>query len=468
MFNNKLFYFGATIALCGGLISCAVDACSFDSDYKKANSQACMLPAIIDTGLSVIPKRLSRINGGTLSIRDAKNPGAEVFLAKSGKSVSIGHLNNEGELQRTLKSSELTSFSLGEIELVLPNASTPRSPLKLRINVEPQLSTDKAGANYATKSTEYDLSTKTPGKPVMIGITSSQKIQLISQTVQGENIYTTQVSSTYAAVPNLVLINTEMQSDLFEKTSPDKYVGFSQSKSGFLYAGKNIAGSDNVSDLIYYSISGTNIIKNGPTQVSLKDLSFLCSDINGKITGVIADGILKFFEGQSFSKVIPTNHGTNENASIATLKFGIGDLDGDQYPDVAIWHNLTNTISVYTLKGEILEWSPELSKKLQAKSASVLGQNFPSAVRLADIDRDGVDDIILADGERLIILPNDGTGDYEKSIVINAIGSGANALGPISAIAIGQLGGNPKSLPSLALVSSQAKKIAVVLNQSTE
>lgn len=468
MFNNKLLCFGATLALCGGLTSCAADACSFDSDYKKENPQACMLPAIVDTGLFVTPKRLSHTNGGMLLIRDVKNPGAEVFLTKTGKSVSIGHLNNGGELQRTLTSLELNSFSLGEIELVLPNASTPRSPLKLRINVEPQLFADKAGINYATKSTENDLSTRTPGKPVMIGITSSKKIQVISQTIQGNNQYTTQVSSTYKADPSLVSVTTDMQSDLYEKISTDKYVGFAQSKSGFLYAGKNIADQADSSNQIYYSISGTNVIKDGPIQVDLKNISFLCSDINGKITGAIVNGSLSFFEGQSLDKPIKVNHGDNKNASIATLKFGIGDLDGDQYPDVAIWHDATNTISVYTRKGDILEWSPELSTKLQAKSASVLGQNFPSAVRLADIDRDGVDDIILADRERLIILPNDGTGDYEKSIEIPAIGSDANALGPISAIAIGQLGSNPKSLPSLALVSSQTKKIAVVLNQSTE
>jgi len=307
-----------------------------------------------------------------------------------------------------------------------------------------------------------------PAQPVMIGITPKPSVIVLKKIKLTLGGVIMQKTSEYSADVNLNLQTTNSFPFYYpEENAGDNYTGFGQSRMGAIFSGVVSANPPSRLTMLY-SISGSDVSQGMPKSVSYKIVSLLCSDAAGKLTGAIADGRLSFFEDQSLDKPIEMIHGTNKNASIATVKFGIGDLDGDQYPDVAIWHDVTNTISVYTLKNNSLEWSPDLSTKLQAKSASVLGQNFPTAVRLADIDRDGVDDIILADRERLIILPNDGTGDYEKSTVIPAIGSGANALGPISAIAIGRLGSNQKSAPSLALVSSQAKKIAVVLNQSTE
>lgn len=69
----------------------------------------------------------------------------------------------------------------------------------------------------------------------------------------------------------------------------------------------------------------------------------------------------------------------------------------------------------------------------------------------------------VADGKRLLIFPNDGNGDYEETIEIQAVGSGGDDSGAISAIAVGKLGDNVNAGPSLALVSRETKKIAVVL-----
>ena len=467
MFNNKLFYFGATIALCGGLTSCAVDACSFDSDYKKADPQACMIPANIDTGLTVSNKRISRISGGSLAISDKSNLSADVVLIQAGSSLKLGTLSSEdGMLKKEVSAAELAIFTVGEIKLELQGAKLKRKPFSIRLYSEPSFPAKAEGIDWKAIPTTMDEGASGLDIPVMIGITPQPSIVVLNHT-KIANGTIKQTTRLYSATPVLAIMSDNLGISLGEEIDSNSYTGFAQSKSGILFNGFDAGGATS-SVSRFDSFMGINITQGKFRYKSHRVTSLLCSDINGKVTGAIVDGALSFFEGQSLDTPIKMNHGDNKNASIATLKFGIGDLDGDQYPDVAIWHKLSNTISVYTRKGDILEWSPELSTKLQAKSASVLGQNFPTAVRLADIDRDGVDDIILADRERLIILPNDGTGDYEESIVIPAIGSGANALGPISAIAIGQLGSNPKSAPSLALVSSQDKKIAVVLNQSTE
>lgn len=468
MFNNRLFYFGVTGVLLGGLTSCAVDACSFDSEYKIADPSRCDPVMAIDTGLTASPKRLSHITGGSMVIVDKKNSGAEVILRKAGVTLSLGTLDEAGVLERNVAAAELKAFTLGEIGLELQQAKISRKPMSIRIYAEPSLPANEQNKNWAAIAIGMDMGESESAQPVMIGITSKPSVIVLKKIKMTTGGVIMQKTSEYSADISLTLQTANRFPFYYqEENAGDNYTGFGQSKMGIIFSGVFSASPPSRLTMLY-SISGSDVSQGIPKIISHKSVSQLCSDVAGKITGAIVDGRLSFFEEQSLDKPIEMIHGANKNGSIATVKFGIGNLDGDQYPDVAIWHDAKDAISVYTLKSNTLEWNPDLSAKLQAKSAGVLRQNSPTAVRLADIDRDGVDDVLIADRERLIILPNDGTGDYEKSIELSAIGSGANALGPISAIAIGQLGSNPKSAPSLALVSSQDKKIAVVLNQSTE
>lgn len=192
------------------------------------------------------------------------------------------------------------------------------------------------------------------------------------------------------------------------------------------------------------------------------------SDPSGRYTGAIINGKLQLFNDQYLTSSVAIDDLGSDKESLGIARYGIGDIDGDGASDLAVWHKTTNAVSVYKNQRVKFVWDSALSNKLQARTKAALNGLIPTAVRLADIDSDGVDDVIVADGKRVLIFPNDGNGDYEETIEIPAVGSGADALGAISAIAVGKLGDNVNAGPSLALVSRETKKIAVVLNQSTE
>lgn len=468
MFNTKLFYFGATIALCGGLTSCAVDACSFDSDYKKADPQACMIQTDTDTGIAVSRKRLSRISGGALTIVDKRNPGAEVILTNAGVSLSLGTLNAVGELRRDIAAVELAKIKLGEIALELKGATVQRDSVSIRIYAEPQFTTSQGILAVKQHNVKNDLLNITNIWPEQIDIINSlifaySRYEVANLGSRFQKIGTYELGPTGILLSNNNYpIGTEMPTG----GSDDSLVpGFSFGNNQLILAFASGANHNTAIQVFGISPFSTGTVSARTTWSTITSFS---SDPSGRYAGAIINGKLQLFNDQYLTSSVAIDDLGSNKESLGIARYGIGDIDGDGASDLAVWHKTTNTVSVYKNQRVKFVWDSALSNKLQARTKAALKGLVPTAVRLADIDRDGVDDVIVADGKRLLIFPNDGNGDYEETIEIQAVGSGADALGAISAIAVGKLGANVNAGPSLALVSRETKKIAVVLNQSTE
>lgn len=114
---------------------------------------------------------------------------------------------------------------------------------------------------------------------------------------------------------------------------------------------------------------------------------------SGRYAGAIINGKLQLFNDQYLTSSVAIDDLGSDKESLGIARYGVGDIDGDGASDLAVWHKTTNTVSVYKNQRVKFVWD-SASDKLQARTKDALNGLIPTAVRLADIDRDGVDDVI--------------------------------------------------------------------------
>ena len=126
--------------------------------------------------------------------------------------------------------------------------------------------------------------------------------------------------------------------------------------------------------------------------------------------------------GRSFAS---TNLGGSFGPPINTLLFftpiaiAVGDLDGDGVPDLVVAGADSSTLTILPGAGN---GSFGLAKSLFLGGSDVL----PSTVAIADIDRDGVPDVIVAHSDGISIFFGDGSGGFSPradfAVGVSALG----------------------------------------------
>ena len=96
---------------------------------------------------------------------------------------------------------------------------------------------------------------------------------------------------------------------------------------------------------------------------------------------------------------------------------------------------------------------------LSTKLTGALAGSVPTAVAMADMDLDGLDDLIVASGTSLQVVYPLPSGSFTVSAALNG-------LDTADTISIGAVDGNSSSGPDIALSSQKAQRIAVIVNQS--
>lgn len=463
MFNAKTALSAITLI---GTVGCTEDFCAV-----HPTDITCKAKVIIqDTGLSIYPQRLVRSRGGNVSIKDEYNANKEVFITLAGTRLSLGKLDEHGTLQTTINPEVIAKFKTGHPSVVIENAAIQRAPVRMKFYTEPKFTSDSGIQAVWQRNIAKDQPAAINIMPVAIEILDPNTLIALNQfnlkdqgSVVFKNLDRYQFASGRFDPVDSTLYPREVRD-----SAPGNQTGLSSgiaiSQNRLIYARKVTNETVSVVPINLSPFYFGNAIshKDWNSLVSLK------TDPKGTLLGAIINEKLQIFADENLSSPVLMEDLGAGRTGLGVASFGFGDIDGDGTAELAIWHTENRLVSVYSYMKMQFLLNPILSDNLQTRTAATLNSLLPTTVRLADIDSDGVDDIIVADGKRLLIFPNDGNGDYEETIEIPTVGSGVDALGAISAIAVGKLGDNVNAAPSLALVSKETKKIAVVLNQSTE
>lgn len=463
MFNSKI---ALSISVFIGAAGCTEDYCTLHPADISCKTKVITQ----DTGLSVYPQRLVRSKGGNVSIKDEYNANKEVFIALAGTKLSLGKLDDHGTLATIIKPEVIAKFKTGHASVIIENAAIQRVPVRMKFYTEPKFTDDAGMQAVWQRNIAKDQPAAINIMPVTIEILDPVTLIAVNQfnlrdqgAVVFKNLDRYQFASGRFDPVDSTLYPREVRD-----SAPGNQIGLSSgiaiSQNRLLYARKVTTEAVSVIPInlspFYF---GTPISKE-----SWNSFASLRTDPKGTFLGAIINATLQIFADENLSSPVLLEDLGAGRTRLSVASFGFGDIDGDGIAELAVWHTENRMVSVYSYTKTQFLLNPILSDKLQARTTASLNGLLPTAVRLADIDSDGVDDVILADGKRVLIFPSDGNGDYEETIEIPAVGSGVNALGALSAIAVGKLGDHANAAPSLALVSSETKQIAVILNQSTE
>jgi len=128
-------------------------------------------------------------------------------------------------------------------------------------------------------------------------------------------------------------------------------------------------------------------------------LDILVSGIQNASLGVLNGNADGTFGPLVAYPVIPTvAPGTYPPPPVNYLTgIAVGDVNGDGYPDVVV--NDANNSKIYVLPGSSTGTLGAAVPFAGGNSSSALGGNFPFDVKLADLNRDGKLDIVVANGQ---------------------------------------------------------------------
>jgi hypothetical protein len=463
IFNAKTALSVLTII---GTAGCTEDFCAV-----HPSDITCKAKVIIqDPGLSVYPQRLVRSKGGNVSIKDEYNANKEVFITLAGTKLSLGKLDKHGALQVVINPEVIAKFKTGHASVIIENAAIQRAPVRMKFYTEPKFTNNAGMQTVWQRNIAKDQPAAISIMPVAVEILDPNTLIALNQfnlkdqgSVVFKNLDRYQFASGRFDPVDSTLYPREVRD-----SAPGNQItlssGIAISQNRLIYARKVTTETVSIVPInlspFYFGSPISNDKWN--SLISLK------ADPKGTLLGAIINAKLQIFAGENLSSPVPLEDLGAGRTGLGVASFGFGDIDGDGIAELAVWHTENRLVSVYSLIKAQFLLNPILSDKLQTRTAAALNGLSPTAVRIADIDSDGVDDVIVANGKQLLIFPSDGNGDYEETIEVPAVGSGVDALGAVSAIAVGKLGDNANAAPSLALVSGETKQIAIVLNQSTE
>ncbi len=101
---------------------------------------------------------------------------------------------------------------------------------------------------------------------------------------------------------------------------------------------------------------------------------------------------------------------------------GVGDLNGDGYPDLVIGNDEENVMGLYLNNGS----AGGFTAVREIQVPSLLGAAAPAIV---DVNGDGMGDIVVADGNDICIMPNAGHLEYRQPVLLGQVTGGLYYFG---------------------------------------
>jgi len=171
------------------------------------------------------------------------------------------------------------------------------------------------------------------------------------------------------------------------------------------------------------------------------------------VAGEGTDGPLKAYTvptpGQMNSAAVTLTGVTTK----AVTRVGVGKLTDTSTVDIVAAHS--DGASVFLQKAGMA--SPSLDQTLSSAVGSKLIGPGLTAMALGDIDRDGLDDVIAAQGSSVIVLSIDGSTVTSTPVL-------SSLPAAVDAVAVGDVTGDGK--PDLVIAQKTGTLLTVFLNQA--
>ena len=462
--SQLVFTLAAPIA-CLLETGCSKDSCVVDKTGVECSTVTDMsTPA----AFSVTPTRLPLNMGTMTSIKiqaDAALSSKSVTLQQMGVTIPLplGTLDKTGALAATVSAMSLSSagFKPGLPTAVAISGKTETVPVRIFLSPKFDNNTLSGSSNI-----QAEKGTANSNSPVWISVLSDKKIltlnyyklSTVDQQSIGEYIF-----------DNLAKTNktiNQSKSAVFGSYSGSPYMdqlphGIATTASNLLIAGP--VGSSSI--LKKCTFSGTC----GDTVNSYKSISSLAASPTGQLfAGIFVDTtskILAFSDPDLTTSISFTGNAADASAPYLVV---VSDLNGDQNPDVAIWHTANGNISValYNATQKTLAYNAAYSAALQNELRKGIATGLPDAVTSGDLDADGLDDIIAVSGSSIYVIVNRGDGtfaaDYTITIPSNV------SLAKIASLGVGKASPDGKGdIKDIVLASKDNQRIAIMENSAT-
>lgn len=404
--------------------------------------------------LSVSPLRLSLSQGGSLTVKLGSTPpaGTRAFLRRAGAGDLLLATLDKSEQMVAVKAADLVGRTPGMAQLVVSQADQADMTVSMRLFVEPV---------FKDPPKEYD--TKADGNsPIWAGV--------------GENggIYTLNTFPPFMGSPDkqLRIVDYQYGNGMLALRAPQSfgaYRGYPISDMlpgrGAIVADRVVAVSKNPVSAMYPVLTDLCSYKTqtcqqlNPMTLEFQKLLGLAADRRGNLVAVQTDAQVLAYRGSDVTpfseRLTLQGMGTNKGAVVAVA---VGDLDGDGQPDLVTLHQGPIGASVFLRASDTrtLRYSDPYSAQLQG----ALGGVLPTAMVMADLDADGLDDVALARGSMVSLLINQGDGSFSAMSPIASITA-------IDGLALGSVdvGAGSRST-DLVISSSVSQKLSVLLNQA--
>ena len=418
----KISFVLAVALLATSSLGCSVDECD-----KHAERPQCQpTPPDVGTGgiLTISPRRIN-IKGDTVVVTPSAKttPADEVKITQPGMAeVSLGKLGSGSVKVPALTSSQ---FSLGKAYLVIGT----NLPEPIRFYLPPSYSQPSvnistgaevslwAGVSMNGKIVSLNNSMLAP-PPVYLGEYSYQSKQLRFN--GGYNYPATAKGSS---------------------SSTRKFVGY-------------VNPYDNNNIMLRSCILGSDTCDGIQTgSGSLLDLTV---NRNATLLGAILDSKIEaYFIDATFGNA--TSHLANSMIMTPRL-LATEDLDGDTLSDFLVWNGSTASVLRQTKSGGTIAFN--LDKSLSAVISAAMGKDKPTALFVADVDGDELQDIIYTTTNQVVWLANapDSAMKFTRGVPVGLTGS-------VDSLSVGDV--DLDSRPDIVVASKSDNAIKVLINQAT-
>ena len=414
--------------------------------------------------LQVTPTRISVTAGAVLQLDGGPGrAGQSVKLKQGALEVTLGVLDGQGHLQRTLSTAELTTLALGPAQVT----DGAGGQAVVRFFIEPRL--DNAPALYPIGRVM-----KSDPTPVWIGVAQKKILTLNfrdASVVPGMPIISQSIGEYYVNGSNMIMI-----------VSVSNYGGYNGYVFGdnavdggnrFNYISTGIAIESRAMYLAEYTISKSTVMRKCPLDAGCEmtlvprpysRITSLTSERSGTLFAAIitasgAPAGLKVFRDGTLGAAVDLM-GASTALPHETM-LGAGKLNDDDQPDL-IALTPAGAVTIWVGGPGPLVASDSLTAAVQ-QGLSALGIAAPSALGVGDLDGDGLDDLVVASNAQVVTLLNQGDGHFSG-------GGGPTApagLAPVTALAIGDVSVSGRGIPDLVLASKDQHSIGAIESSAT-
>jgi hypothetical protein len=450
------------VSLC--LVALAPAGCVRNLCEDEPTDPHCTATGMPPAGaITVAPPRLSLTAGGPLAIavQPAAPDGTMAVLRRAGASdLSLGTLQG-GSLAASVKAADLSAhnFTPGPATIVLQQPGQAELSAPMRLYIEPQFT--QPVLSYDTKS-DGDF-------PTWVGIGNGG-------TVYGLNLYPPfpgSLDRKQRLVDYHYVAGATPAMDRLDKRMPMTFGGYkvdpfsAAAPARALLAGgqilvasfdKSNAQSPVIVDSCLFSTGQCNT--QNPMSFDFKSVLGMATDPRGSVFAVQSDSATLAYRPSDMSPFAAKLAVDPVAMPAQVVALAVGDLDGDGQSDVVAVGKSPLAVTVLMQKqGGRLQASAERSAQL----LGFLGGQTPTAATIADLDGDGLEDLILVHDGMVAIY-------YSQDNGALVAGPQLPALAGVDSVAAGAVAGSarPGARPRLDLAfgSSSGQRVGVLLNQA--